>query len=133
MAEWFAELEEQIFTQVDYMLTLKPDAPFPNLTCTTANQNSKTVFPTLYLHELEPVEAGQDLNNQSVNAVVETIEIQVWTNETEEICREILSAAITEMKRMRFNVTGFPNVHTDNKIALGIARFRRLIGQGDSL
>lgn len=133
MDDWYSKIEEYVFTQMDYMLTTRTDAPYPNLTCTTANQNSMTVFPTLYLHELTPVETGNDLKNESINAVIETIEIQVWTNETEEDCRKILTAAIGEMKRMRFDVTGFPDVHTDNKIALGVARFRRIIGSGDTI
>lgn len=133
MDNWFSDLEEKIFTQLDYMLTGKSDAPYPNLICTTANQNNVTVFPTLYLHELAPVETGNDLDNQTINAVIETIEIQVWTNGTEEDCRKLISAAVLEMKRMRFNVTGFPDVQTDNKVAFGIARFRRVFGKGDPL
>lgn len=131
--DWFAKLEETILTQLDYMLAQRADAPFPNLVVTSANQNQVTAFPTLYIHELSPVETGNDLNNQSVNAVIETIEIQIWTNETEEECRRLMSAAIVEMKRMRFNCTAFPNIQTENKVAFGVARFRRMIGNADTL
>ena len=130
---WFANIEESVLTQLDYMLAQRTDAPYPNLVVTSANQNQVTAFPTLYIHELSPVEAGNDLNNQTINAVLETIEIQIWTNETEAECRQLMSAAILEMKRMRFNCTAFPNIQTDNKIAFGIARFRRMIGSGDTL
>lgn len=130
---WFANIEESVLTQLDYMLAQRTDAPYPNLVVTSANQNQVTAFPTLYIHELSPVEAGNDLNNQTINAVLETIEIQIWTNETEAECRQLMSAAIIEMKRMRFNCTAFPNIQTDNKIAFGIARFRRMIGSGDTL
>ena len=133
MDSWYSGLSEKIFTQLDYMLTTKENAPYPELVCTTANQNSLTVFPTLYLHELTPIEAGNDLDNQTVNAVIETIEIQVWTNKTEEDCRKIFAAVLNEMKRMRFNITAFPAIQTDNKIAYGIARFRRIIGKDDTL
>ena len=130
---WFANIEESVLTQLDYMLAQRTDAPYPNLVVTSANQNQVTAFPTLYIHELSPVEAGNDLNNQTINAVLETIEIQIWTNETEAECRQLMSVAILEMKRMRFNCTAFPNIQTDNKIAFGIARFRRMIGSGDTL
>lgn len=130
---WFANIEESVLTQLDYMLAQRTDAPYPSLVVTSANQNQVTAFPTLYIHELSPVEAGNDLNNQTINAVLETIEIQIWTNETEAECRQLMSAAIVEMKRMRFNCTAFPNIQTDNKIAFGIARFRRMIGSGDTL
>lgn len=131
--DWFAKLEESVLTQLDYMLAQRADAPFPSLVVTSANQNQVTAFPTLYIHELSPVEAGNDLNNQSINAVIETIEIQIWTNETEEECRRLMSAAIVEMKRMRFNCTSFPNIQTENKVAFGVARFRRIIGSADTL
>lgn len=130
---WFSEIESRIYTQVSYMLTERDDAPYPDLKCTTVSQNTVVNFPTLYLHELQPVEAGNDLDNTTVNAVLSTIEIQVWSNESEKHCKDILTAAIVEMKRLRFNVTMFPNVTTDNKIAWGVARFRRMIGAGDSL
>lgn len=133
MDNWFAQIESKVFTQVSYMLSEKEDAPYPNLKCTTVSQNTVVNFPTLYLHELQPVEGGNDLVNESVNAVLSTIEIQVWANTTEKECRDILTAAIVEMKKLGFNVTMFPNVQTDNKIAWGVARFRRMIGSCDLL
>ena len=132
MDNWFAEIESKVFTQIEYMLVSRQDAPYPDLKCTTVSQNTVVNFTTLYLHELQPVEAGNDLVNVSVNAVLSTIEIQVWANTTEKDCKDILTAAILEMKRLGFNVTMFPNVQTDSKIAWGVARFRRMIGAGDS-
>ena len=131
--DWFSKIESEVFTQVSYMLSERKDAPFPKLKCTSVSQNEITSFPTLYLHELQPVEAGMDLTNESVNAVLCTIEIQVWTNTTELDCKNILTAAILEMKRLGFNVTMFPSVTTDSKIRWGVARFRRMIGNGDTI
>ncbi len=130
---WFAEIESNVFTQVSYMLAEKTDAPYPDLNCTTVSQNTVVHFPTLYLHELQPVEAGNDLLNESVNAVLSTIEIQVWANTTEKDCKDIITAAVLEMKRLGYNVTMFPSVQTDSKIAWGVARFRRMVGSCDSL
>lgn len=130
---WFAEIESNVFTQVSYMLAERTDAPYPELNCTTASQNTVVHFPTLYLHELQPVEAGNDLVNESVNAVLSTIEIQVWSNVSEKDCKDIITAAVLEMKRLGYNVTMFPSVQTDSKIAWGAARFRRMVGSCDSL
>lgn len=130
---WFAEIESNVFTQVSYMLAERTDAPYPDLNCTTVSQNTMVHFPTLYLHELQPVEAGNDLVNESVNAVLSTIEIQVWTNVSEKDCKDIITAAVLEMKRLGYNVTMFPSVQTDSKIAWGAARFRRMVGSCDSL
>ena len=126
---WFSKIESKVITQVEYMLAKN----FPKLKCTSVSQSTVTTFPTLYLHELQPAEAGMDLTNESVNAIISTIEIQVWTNTTELECRNILAAAIVEMKRLGYNVTMFPNITTESKIRWGVARFRRMIGAGDEL
>lgn len=130
---WFSEIESKVFTQLEYMLASRKDAPFPKLKCTTVSQNEITYFPTLYLHELQPIEEGMDLTNKTVNAVLSTIEIQVWTNTNELDCKNILTAAILEMKRLGFNVTMFPSITTDSKIRWGVARFRRMIGSCDEI
>lgn len=131
--DWFAQIESQVFTRISYMLTEREDAPFPDLKCTTVSQNTITHFPTMYLHELQPVEAGNDLDNTTVNAVLSTMEVMVWSNDSEKHCKDIMSAVILEMKRLRYNVTMFPVVQTDSKIAKGVARFRRMVGAGDTL
>ena len=133
MDNWFALIESNVFTQIEYMLVKRNDAPFPKLRCTSVSQSEITSFPTLYLHELQPVEVGMDLTNESVNAVNSTIEIQVWTNTKELDCKNILTQAIFEMKRMGYNVTMFPSVVTDSKIKWGVARFSRIVGSGDDL
>lgn len=130
---WFAEIESRVFTQISYMLTERENAPYPDMKCTTVSQNTVVNFPTMYIHELQPVEMGNDLVNQTVNAVLSTFEIQVWDNVSEKNCRDILTASILEMKKLGFNVTMFPNVTTDSKIAWGVARFRRMIGAEDTL
>lgn len=130
---WFAEIESRVFTQISYMLTERENAPYPDMKCTTVSQNTVVNFPTMYIHELQPVEMGNDLVNQTVNAVLSTFEIQVWDNVSEKNCKDILTAAILEMKKLGFSVTMFPNVTTDSKIAWGVARFRRMIGAEDTL
>ena len=131
--KWFLKILPNVFTQVQYMLVDRKEAPYPKMNCTTKSENTITKFPTMYLHELQPVEEGNNLVNDGVNAMLYTAEIQVWSNVSETECRAILSDAILEMKRMGFSVTMFPSVQTDNKIAWGAARFRRMIGAGDAL
>ena len=107
---------------------------YPSLKCTTKNESETPAsFPTLYLHELQPLEVGQDLTNTSVNGIRCTIEIQVWTNTTEEDCRKILNSAVTEIKQMRFNISAMPIVQTKDKIAWGVIRATRIIGNSDDI
>lgn len=130
MDDWYSQIQSKVFTQVQYMLK----KTYPSLKCTTKNESETPAsFPTLYLHELQPLEVGQDLTNTSVNGIRCTIEIQVWTNTTEEDCRKILNSAVTEMKQMRFNISAMPIVQTKDKIAWGVIRATRIIGNSDDI
>jgi len=131
---WYSKIESTVISQVEYMLKARANAPYPNLNITSKNQETiPASFPTMYIHELDPIERGQDLNNVTVNAILHTMEIQVWTNEGQSKCKSILTAAITELKRMRYNIIMFPTVKTNEGIAWGVFRARRTIGAGDKL
>lgn len=126
----YTEILDRVFTQVSYMLKKK----YPGLNCTTKGQNiGASQFPTLYMHELAPLEVGNDLENVTINAVQSTIEIQVFTENNETLCKQIMSEAVLEMKRFRFSVIAMPIVDTDGDVTSGVSRFRRLVGSGDIL
>ena len=134
MAEWYADIESTVFTIVQYNLKIKKDAPFPDLKCTTASASeTPSSFPTLYLHELNPMETAQDLENTEINSILHSVEIQVFSNKSEVEVRNIMAAAIKEMKKLRYSVTLFPDPVTTNKISAAVARFRRAIAKDDIL
>lgn len=134
MAEWYAQIESTVFTIVQYNLKTKKDAPYPDLTCTTASTSEiPSKFPTLYLHELSPLEMGQDLENTDINSILHSVEIKVFSNKSEVEVRNIMASAISEMKKLRYSVTLFPDPTTTNKVSSAVARFRRAIGRDDKL
>ena len=130
MDNWYADIENRVFTYVKHYI----QNTYPDLDCTTKGYNiAPTQFPAMYLHELPSVEIGQDLDNISVNGVMSTIEIQMFSDISENECKEMMFEAIGLMKSLRYAVTAFPDVTTNNNIAFGVARFRRAIGNGDKL
>lgn len=130
---WYTQLESKVFSQIEYMLKNREDAPFPNLTCTSVNENpNEADFPCLFLHELDPVERGNDLDNATVNAVMHTIEVQVWTNEGQTSCKNIINSAVLELKRLRYNIIMLPAVKTSSGISWGVCRARRIVGANDT-
>ena len=130
MESWYMQIQNKVFTQIQYMMQKK----YPNLKCTTRNENGLPAeFPTLFLHELAPVEIGQDLTNETVNAILATIEIQVWTNTTEDDCRNIIAEALNQMKLLKFNVPEMPLVEVSDRISWGVIRCKRMIGNGDEI
>lgn len=134
---WYSEIESTIFTDLQYMLVEKDDAPYPELNCTTSSKSESlenvSDFPNLYIHLLPLVELGNDLENQTVNAVRATVELQVYSDQSEDECRKIMNACIQEMKKLRFNIPMFPDPQTAaEKKYFAIGRFSRVIGAGDT-
>lgn len=133
---WFSEIESTIYTILQYKLTYVDDAPFPDLNCTTSSQSESLEgvndFPTLYVHMLPPTEIGNDLYNEDVAAIRATFELQVFSDISESECRKIMNACILEMKKLRFNVSLFPDPQTSDKKYYAIARFTRVIASGDT-
>ena len=124
---WYTGIEATVFTQVQYMLNKE----YPKLVCRTTSETvTPSVFPTMYLHETQE-EIGQDLVNEDVNAVNSTIYVRVWTNTTEDDCRNILAKATRELKRFHYNVKTLPSTKITDKIAFGEIMARRVIGGGD--
>jgi len=129
---WFSQIESKVLTYLQYNLKNKTNAPYPDLNCTTKSESTTpSVFPTLYIHDLSPSEQAQDLENDEVNAVLSTIEIQVFSNRSENETKQIISTAIGLMKDARWNITLFPDPQTKDKISYAIARFRKLVTESD--
>lgn len=129
---WFTSLEAKIFNIVSYRLKKALKMSDKDIKCTTDGQsNSTAVFPTFYLHELSPVETGNDLENKTINALTETIEIIVYTKNRQQ-CKKIINEAVLQMKAISFDVTMMPIVTTDDNVYSGVARFRRIVGSGDT-
>ena len=114
----------------------KEDAPYPSLNCTTSSQNESVEniddFPALYVHLLPPVELGNDLYNEVIAALRATVELQVFSDNSEDECRQIMNACIREMKKLHFNISMFPDPQTADKKYFAIARFTRIVAAGDA-
>lgn len=132
---WYSKIESYILTILKYELVQKLLAPFPNLTCTTSNQEESLEFvgdfPTMYVHMLPPYEEGRDLTNETVNGINCTFELVVYSDKSEKECRNIITAGIQQMKKLHFNVETFPDPRTSDKKYIAIARLNRVIASGD--
>lgn len=129
---WYSQIESYVLTEVSYYLKDREKAPYPNLNCTTKSQSvTPSVFPTLYLHMMTPAEMAQDLENDYVNSVLATIEVIVYSNDSEKESSKIIADAINVMKKSHWNITMFPDPQTVDKISYSIARFRKLVTEND--
>ena len=115
--QWAYELEKKIFSIVKYRAGEKLKSKYPNIYITDIEKNtSKAIFPTVYMHELPGLEKHPDLEGIMINAVQETIQIDVITNTGQSDANKVMP---------EFSGTGDTYRST--------ARVRRVISHNDIL
>ena len=130
---WYESLESTIYTLVNFRTKrdLEGKTSKPIKFTTIGENNASPYFPTVYLHELQPAEYGEDLEGSSVNALMVTMECIVYSRDKQE-CKLIVNEVVHQMKRLHFSVTAMPIMSTADNIHSGIARFRRIVGSSDA-
>lgn len=130
---WYEQLESKIYTVVSYRMKQALNGKVSKaIKFTSVDENDSTpYFPTCYLHELEPMEQGNDLLGTSVNAVMETMECIAYSRDKKE-CKMILQECVYQMKQLGFSVTSMPIISTRDNVHNGVSRFRRIIGADDT-
>ena len=129
---WYETVESRILTLVRYrMQKALAGKTSKNIKFTTEGESdAEPYFPTCYIHGLQPMETGGDLEGRTINAIIQTMEVQVYTKDRQE-CWLIMNEAVYQMKQLAFEVTAMPIVNKTNGVSQGVARFRRTIGAGD--
>ena len=106
---------------------------FTNAVTNEESRLSGTIFPTIYVHELVGVEQGKDLEGQSINAVLETFQIDCITNTKQSDAKQIMRVVADVMKELRFEIVSMPEFKSQDKVYRSTARFRRVIGRNDRI
>lgn len=107
---------------------------YPDINFTTDNRlPDNPSFPTVYIHELLSVEKGNDLENVTINAVLTTFQIEVYDTDSFESTKQVMNKVCEVMKSMGFSIISMPQFNNDDSYYRRVARFRRMIGSGDTL
>ena len=129
---WCFELADKIFTYVKTVATHSLIDEFPNIFFTQSSINEGNAkYPTIYIHELPGSEVGQDLVNETINAIDYNMQVEVITDNTQEDARVVVAEIADIFKGMGFNLKQFPTF--DNSITeyRTIMRVGRVIGKGN--
>ncbi len=131
LIDWYDQIETTVYNKVAKYIEKENGEP---VFCTVDEVNvSETEFPTVWIHELEGVERGQDLTNITINAVLYNMQIDIFAKTRAE-AKKLMRYAVAEMKALEFNITAMPLVLQNNPdIFHAIARFRRHYGGGDKI
>lgn len=131
---WWASLESVIFTKVKTKLTKNIGEDFPKLYCTMSPvTQSAANFPTVYIHSVDWMESGQDLDNDDIHAVLLTMQIDVIANSSLADTKKVMNECVGIMKSMRFDIMAMPIYSSQDNLFMGVLRFRRYIGGNDGL
>lgn len=122
---------ESIFkTQIEVRVKNLLDGAYPDIMFTTEYKDNPPSFPSVYIHELEPTERGNDLANDKIHAIKHNVQIEVTTNTTKGDSRRVINACVDACKMLRYTTT-FPVHQQVNNMHRHIIRVHRIVGSGD--
>lgn len=130
---WIEQIEPIVLTRLKVHLTKTFKTKYLTLNITTeSTSNTEPKFPNVYIHEMGPVETGEDLEGNTINAVISSFQIEVSDNSSPAKVKEVMSEIIKAMKSMRFSAVTMPEFQ-NTEVYRMVARFRRIIGANDIL
>ncbi|MCD7724291.1 MAG: hypothetical protein LUI12_01840 [Clostridiales bacterium] len=133
MADWTADIETTIFSVIKTKTYSTLVSKYPNINYTTEETTSTTAkFPNVYVHMISMSEAGQDLQGESVNAVLASVQIDVTANTKKSDAKTVIYAIIDVLKTLRFDIISLPIYTKEDDVHRAVVRARRMIGSGDT-
>lgn len=133
---WILENESRVFSIIQAKTRSKVISAFPKARYTTndENINSITIFPTIYISEMNGgSEVGQDIEGKSINGVISTFQVRVSTNTSKNDAKKVMGYVLNAFKDLSFENVGIPITTSNDGIYQCMARFRRVIGASDKL
>ena len=124
-------------TKVNSILSHKlrkdEDAPYSvsTLNMTSTRNDTPARFPTLNVDSLGEPSTADDLEHNTQNAIISTIELKAYTNTSLTDARNILDKAGDVMYQMGYDHVYGPEDISSGEINIMVARFRRTFGAGD--
>lgn len=132
---WYIDIEQIILSRVRERLKKKYDGKdyYSGLNVTDDDKEIKdATFPAVYVQMLNPVEQGNTLEGNTVNAIICTVQVSV-TDTDKSRARYVTAQIIQAMKLMLFESTSMPMQETETDTYTWTGRYRRMIGAGDAI
>ena len=129
---WYQDVESSVYSRAKAILTSKLKTKYSDLYITDDDNNIKNPkFPTIYFNYLQPSERGMDLEGITINAILLTVQIEIYTKDKIS-ANEVSKYLVETMKSMGFRASmpSFNNISEDYKRT--VSRYSRVVGYGDS-
>ncbi len=125
------QLENIVKTQLQTRVFRELGSRYPKLSFSDEISDETASFPNVYIHELNPSEIGNSLENNVIKAIRDTIQIEVSTNTSKSDARVVINSCVKAMKEIGYSTSQMP-VHTKlNNIYRFVIRCQRVVGEGD--
>lgn len=126
------DIETIVFSRIKAILTSKLKTKYPDISFTTSDKvSSNPKFPNVYVHMLGSQEIGEDLENNTINGVLATFQIETTDNQSQNRAKDVMNEIVGVMKGMRFSVIAMPESQNTDTSYRCVARFRRVVGNLD--
>lgn len=126
------QLESIVTTQLKVRVPKLTDNKYPGLSFSNEVTDTTPSFPNVYIHELEPTELGNDIANNQIHALRDTIQIEVSTNTSKSDARIVIMACVNAMKSLRYSLVVAPIYTKINNVHRFVIRCRRIVASGDT-
>lgn len=128
------DIQTRVFSRIKNKYPKELKTKYPNTFFTTSDRVADNpLFPTVYVHEMQSVEMGRDLEGTTINAIRSTFQIEVTDNASMSNAKEVMENVVSTMKSMRYEVITMPTFQNTPSVYRIVARFRRVIGAYDVL
>lgn len=134
--KWVADIQTTIYSRVEAILTARLGKTYPDLFITDNDEvPSEPKFPAIYINFLAPSERGNDLNGNGINAIYQTVEVQVTVTNAQGmiVARDVAYEVTDVFKGLRFNATLPTFDNSNNTTKRMIARYSRTIGASETI
>lgn len=128
------DVQSRVVSRIKNTFPIELKTKYPDITFTTNDRVlDEPKFPTVYVHQLASSETGGELTGTEVCGIVSAIQIEVYDNKSMSNADEVMQFALETMKSMRFRILTMPEFQNNPNVYRKIARFSRVIGDGDTL
>lgn len=125
-------IESIVFSRLKSQNLYDLKQTFPNINFTTSDgKNTDPKFPTVYVHEVASKETGETIDGDNINGVISAIQIEVYDNESMHNAKIVMDKVLKSMKTMGFRANLMPEFQNSSSVFRRVARFTRVIGDGD--
>lgn len=118
-----------IWIAVYNLLEVGLNTDYPTLTYSIEDNGEEPSYPLLYIDMVGAPESGMDTENQQVNFLDPTVELQVYSNTSDlQECILIVNSALNILKENGWSIVMSPKQSSTSKAKRMITRVRKRTG-----